>query len=79
MKYGKKLEGIEDLYVAEHAELEENPHADHLRKVFDVAGIEYGRADYGFYRGRIRRSMKSTPTPICHPEIPIPRQRGWPA
>ena len=34
--------------------LEENPFAEHLRKVFDIAGIEYGRADFGFYQGRLQ-------------------------
>jgi hypothetical protein len=34
--------------------LKSNPYAEHLRKVFDVAGIEYGRADFGMYRGRIQ-------------------------
>jgi hypothetical protein len=34
--------------------LEQNPFAEHLRKVFDVAGIEYGRADFGFLNGRIQ-------------------------
>jgi hypothetical protein len=25
-----------------------NPHADHMRRVFEIAEIEYGRADFGF-------------------------------
>jgi hypothetical protein len=34
--------------------LEQNAFDGHLRKVFDVAGVEYGRADFGFFQGRIQ-------------------------
>jgi hypothetical protein len=54
VKYGRKFDNIEDLYQEELAMLQNNPHAEHLKKVFDIAGIEYGRADFGFYRGRIQ-------------------------
>jgi len=54
VKYGRKFDNIEELYVAEHVMLQTNPHSGHLKKVFEVAGIEYGRADFGFYRGRIQ-------------------------
>jgi hypothetical protein len=54
VKYGRKFENIEDLYQQEFALLQSNPHAEHLKKVFDVAGIEYGRADFGMYQGRIQ-------------------------
>nr|AHZ45571.1 hypothetical protein [uncultured bacterium] len=35
----------------ELAYLEEHPHERWLRQVFDLAHIEYGRIDYGMYRG----------------------------
>ncbi|MGD0252256.1 MAG: hypothetical protein ABSC01_06120 [Verrucomicrobiota bacterium] len=54
VKYGRTFDAIEDLYQEEHAMLEQNPFAEHLRKVFDVAGVEYGRADFGFFQGRIQ-------------------------
>jgi hypothetical protein len=54
VKYGRPFDNIEDLYQEESTLLQTNPYADHLRKVFDVAGIEYGRADFGMYRGRIQ-------------------------
>jgi hypothetical protein len=54
VKYGRKFDNIEDLYQQELELLQSNPYADHLRKVFDVAGIEYGRADFGMYQGRIQ-------------------------
>jgi hypothetical protein len=54
VKYGRKFDNIEDLYQQEFEMLQSNPHAEHLKKVFDVAGIEYGRADFGLYQGRIQ-------------------------
>ncbi len=54
VKYGRTFDNIEDLYQEELSLLQSNPFADHLKKVFDVAGIEYGRADFGMYRGRIQ-------------------------
>lgn len=54
VKYGRPFDDIENLYQEEHQILQSNPHAEHLKKVFDLAGIEYGRADYGFYQGRIQ-------------------------
>ena len=32
--------------------VEQNPHESWLRRVFDLAGVEYGRADYGVLDGR---------------------------
>jgi hypothetical protein len=54
VKYGRQFDDIEDLYREEYTMLQSNPYQDHLRKVFDLAGIEYGRADFGIYRGRIQ-------------------------
>ena len=54
VKYGRPFDNIEDLYKEESTLLQTNPYADHLKKVFDIAGIEYGRADFGMYRGRIQ-------------------------
>jgi len=54
VKYGRKFDNIEDLYQEELTLLKTNPYAEHLKKVFDIAGIEYGRADFGLHRGRIQ-------------------------
>jgi hypothetical protein len=54
VKYGRTFGSIEDLYREEHTMLEQNPFAEHLWKVFDVAGVEYGRADFGFFKGRLQ-------------------------
>jgi hypothetical protein len=34
--------------------LEQNPHEAELRRVFEIAGIDYGRADYGVVGGRLQ-------------------------
>ena len=54
VKYGRKFDNIEELYQQEFTLLQTNPYAEHLKKVFDIAGIEYGRADFGWYRGRLQ-------------------------
>jgi hypothetical protein len=54
VKIGKLGIAGEELYREELHLLQTNPFAEHLRKAFDVAHIEYGRADFGIYRGRIQ-------------------------
>jgi len=54
VKYGKLGIAGEELYREELNMLQTNSFAEHLLKVFDVAGIEYGRADFGFYQGRLQ-------------------------
>jgi hypothetical protein len=44
----------EDLYRDELKLLQTNPFAEHLKKAFEIAGIEYGRADFGIYKGRVQ-------------------------
>jgi len=71
VKYGRTFDAIDDLYREEHAMQEQNPFAEHFRKVFDVAGVEYGRADFGFYQGRIQVFEINT-NPTVEPEDPHP-------
>ena len=42
------------LYREERRYMDENPHAAELRKIFDIARLEYGRIDYGVRDGRIQ-------------------------
>ena len=44
---------IDALRREEMAYLTDNPHADQLRRIFDIARIDYGRIDYGMRDGRI--------------------------
>ncbi|HWB57900.1 MAG TPA: hypothetical protein VG733_00345, partial [Chthoniobacteraceae bacterium] len=69
VKYGRMDPSIEDLYLEEQRMLEANPYAEHLQKVFDVAGIEYGRADFGLLKGRIQVYEINT-----NPHIPPPHK-----
>ena len=71
VKYGQMIDSIEDLYQEEHTMLEQNPFATHLQKVFEVAGIEYGRADFGFFQGRIQVFEINT-NPHLAPSAPHP-------
>ncbi len=54
VKYGKLGIAGDELYAEELKLLQTNPYAEHLRKAFDIGNIEYGRADFGFYKGRIQ-------------------------
>jgi hypothetical protein len=71
VKYGKLGIAGEELYREELTLLQTNPFAAHLKKVFDIAQIEYGRADFGFYQGRIQiYEINTNPTlvaPFQHP------------
>lgn len=51
-KYG--VNGIADqgLYDDEYRIVRDNPYGEALRKVFEIAHIDYGRADFGLVRGR---------------------------
>ncbi len=52
VKYGKKGIATEEMYEEEYRFVADNPFGPELRKVFDLAGIEYGRADFGLVGGR---------------------------
>jgi len=70
-KYGQLGIAGEELYRDELKLLQTNPFAEHLKKAFEIAGIEYGRADFGIYKGRVQiyeintNPMVGGPTP--HP------------
>jgi hypothetical protein len=42
------------LLAEERRFLEANPHEAELRRIFELAGIDYGRADYGVVGGRVQ-------------------------
>ena len=46
---------VDEQTIAEEERfLQGNPHEAQLREVFDLAGIDYGRADYGVVNGRVQ-------------------------
>jgi hypothetical protein len=61
----------QELYDDELRIVGDNPYADHLRKVFDIANIDYGRADFGLVNGRPQvyeiNTNPSIDAPRAHP------------
>jgi len=53
--------------AAELAYVRENPHQDVLREAFGIAGIAFGRADYGVVGGRVQIYEINT-----NPKLPSP-------
>lgn len=50
-----KVDIVDDALVAEEAAfVDANPHERQLRRVFDVAGLDYGRVDYGVLDGQVQ-------------------------
>ena len=54
VKYGTKGLATDEMQLAEQEFIIDNPHEKKLRRVFDLANIEYGRADYSLVDGRIQ-------------------------
>ncbi len=52
VKYGKAGIASDDMYEEEYAFVRDNPFADAVKPAFDLAGIDYGRADFGLVDGR---------------------------
>ena len=50
-KYGDEAAWSPQRYAEEAIYVRDNPHAQALRRAFDIACIEYGRADYGVVAG----------------------------
>jgi tetratricopeptide (TPR) repeat protein len=53
VKHGRLGVASADLYDEELAMMRSNPYADRLRRAFEIAGIEYGRADFGIVGGDV--------------------------
>ncbi|HVN36674.1 MAG TPA: hypothetical protein VMW19_00700 [Myxococcota bacterium] len=54
VKYGKVGVGTPELYADERRILRDNPYAETAERAFEIAGIDYGRADLGLLRGRVQ-------------------------
>ena len=52
-----------------------NPHEDMLRRAFEIAGIEYGRADYGVVDGRVEIWEINTNPYLIRPEYTRQEER----
>ena len=51
---GTKVELDDDLLAKEYEYLTTNPHEELIRRVFQIARIDFGRVDYGLIDGRVR-------------------------
>lgn len=61
------------MLAEEHDYLRANPHATELRRIFDLARIDYGRIDYGVVEGRIQVYEINT-SPVMYYETTEARQ-----
>jgi hypothetical protein len=73
VKTGPNCIADEDLYEEDLRNIRDNTHSELLRKAFKLAEIEYGRADYGFYKGRLQIFEINT-----NPHIPAPKPHPSP-
>lgn len=75
----KKPGLVDPRFIAEELRyVEENPHRDRLAEIFALAGVGYGRIDYGIWRGRIQTWEINTNPMImiaddrgCAPRMPV--------
>ena len=52
VKYGKAGIASDDMYEEEHALVRDNPFAEAVKPAFDLAGLDYGRVDFGLVDGK---------------------------
>jgi hypothetical protein len=71
VKYGKLGCATPELYADEARILRDNPFAETLQRAFEIAGIEYGRADFGLVGGRVQIYEINT-NPTLKPGKPHP-------
>lgn len=72
----KKADLVDDQYVQEELTyLRENPHETDLRRIFDLAHIDYGRIDYALLDGRIQVwEINTNPTITVAPNRTAPHR-----
>jgi hypothetical protein len=71
VKYGRLGVATPELYAEEDRLLRENPFGETLERAFEIAGIEYGRADFGLVGGRVQVYEINT-NPTLKPGQPHP-------
>ena len=73
VKYGKIGIAPRELYADELRIVRDNPHAEIVSRAFDIAGMEYGRVDFGMVNGRVQiYEINSNPTVSFPTEHPAP-------
>lgn len=66
-KFGEPGVASGELYEEEQRIVAGNPYGEPLRRAFEVAGIDYGRADFGLVRGRPQAYEINTNPAVRHP------------
>jgi hypothetical protein len=74
VKYGKLGAATPELYAEEARLLRESPFAEPLGQAFELAGIDYGRADFGLVGGRVQVYEINT-NPTLKPGQPHPDEQ----
>lgn len=69
VKYGKPAIAPPELYQEEYEMVANNPYGPEMRRIFEVAGLEYGRVDFGLAEGRPQiYEVNSNPDVKLHPK-----------
>ena len=77
VKYGKLGSATPELYADESRILRDNPYATDCERAFEIAGIEYGRADFGIVGGRVQiYEINTNPTLKPGTDHPDPQRRA---
>lgn len=72
-KYGELGVADQALYDDDYRIVRDNPYGDYVRRVFDLASIEYGRIDFGLVDGRPETyEINSNPAIFETSEHPFP-------
>jgi len=75
VKYGKLACATPELYEDEFRIMRENPFAGAAQRAFEIAHIEYGRADFGLVGGRVQiYEINTNPTLVPGANHPVPRR-----
>jgi len=76
-KFGNPEAWTDGRYREELAYVRTNPHHDHLMRAFRIAGIDYGRADYGLVGGALQIwEINTNPTIPAGNPATLPPQRA---
>lgn len=76
VKYGKLGITPPELYDEEYSFVASNPYADAVRPAFDLAGIEYGRVDFGLVAGKPQiYEINTNPHVSLRPTMAVSKRR----
>lgn len=75
-KHGVRGLARDEDFEREYQQMIDNPHADLARRVFDLAGLDWGRIDFGFVGGKPQiYELNTNPTLTTSRDHPNPDRR----